>query len=139
MVFHIGCTSLYSYQQCMHKDSLFSVFSPILVCIFDNKKFWWVQGDTSLMMLSIFLWKLWLMDVFFGKMSIHILCPFFFSFGKIVFTMLSCMSSSYILDINLLLVIPLEKYLLSFNGCLFILLEVSFHVQKLLCSSIYLL
>lgn len=49
MVFRIGCTNLYSYQQFMDKDSLFSVFSPILVaCLFDNKKFWWVQGDTSL-------------------------------------------------------------------------------------------
>ena len=55
--------------------------------------------------------------VFFGKMSIQVLCPFF---NRIVwgFLILSCMSCLYILDINLLLVI-ICKYFLPFSRLCF--------------------
>ena len=48
------------------------------------------------------------------------------------FLMLSCMSSSYMLDINPLLVISFANIFSHSIGCLFILLMVSFAVQKLL-------
>ena len=60
--------------------------------------------------------------VFFEKMSIQSLCPFFI---WVVFLILSCMSSLYTLDINPLLDISFENII-----CLFILLIVFFAVQK---------
>lgn len=52
-------------------------------------------------------------------------------FYGIVFLMLSCMSSLYILDINLSLDISFTNTF-SFSSCFFVLLMVSFVVQKLL-------
>ena len=62
--------------------------------------------------------------VFLGKMSIHVLYPFlirWFDFG-----ILSCVSSSCILDINPILDISLANIFFHSVGCLFILLMVSF-------------
>ena len=44
---------------------------------------------------------------------------------------LSCMSSSYIWDVNPLSDIPFESFFFRSVGCLFILLTVSFTIQKL--------
>ena len=48
------------------------------------------------------------------------------------FLVLSCMSCLYVLDINPLLVVSLENIFCHSVGCLFVLLMVSFAVQKLL-------
>ena len=69
-----------------------------------------------------------LLYVFFGKILIQILCPFFNQTG---FLMLSCSSSLHILDIN-----PSsdESFANIFShsvGCLFVLLIASFAIQKL--------
>jgi len=52
--------------------------------------------------------------------------------GLFVLLMLSCMSCSYMLDINLLSVISFANNFSHSVGCLLILLMVSFAVQKLL-------
>ena len=74
------------------------------------------------------------MNVFFGELSLHILCPFFKR--VIAFWVLRRLSSLCILDVNSLLD-KLFMNIFSHNvGCLFLLLMVYFAVQKLLvqCS-----
>ena len=66
--------------------------------------------------------------VFFGEMSIHVFCPFFDFF---VFWMLSLRSSLYILDISPLSVVSFVNIFSHSVSCLFVLLTVSFPVQKL--------
>ena len=55
-----------------------------------------------------------------------------FLIGLFVFLALSCMSCLYILEINPLSVVSFAVIFSYFEGCLFILLIVSFAVQKLL-------
>ena len=55
-----------------------------------------------------------------------------FLIGLFVFLVLSCMSCLYILDINPLPVVSVAFILSPSQGCLFILLIVSFAVQKIL-------
>ena len=55
-----------------------------------------------------------------------------FLIGLFVFLVLSCMSCSYILEINPLSVVSFTIIFSHSEGCLFTLLIVSFAVQKLL-------
>ena len=55
-----------------------------------------------------------------------------FLIGWFVFLALSCMSCLYILEINPLSVVSFAIIFSHYEGCLFILLIVSFAVQKLL-------
>ena len=55
-----------------------------------------------------------------------------FLIGLFVFLVLSCMSCLYILEINPLSVVSFAIIFSHSEGCLFTLLIVSFHVQKLL-------
>ena len=55
-----------------------------------------------------------------------------FLIGLFVFLALSCMSCLYIMEINPLLVVSFAIIFFHSEGCLFILLIVSFAVQKLL-------
>ena len=75
--------------------------------------------------------------VFFERISIQVLCPFLNS--VIVFMMLRCMSSLYILNINFLSDTLFADIFSHSVGCLFISLIVSFAVQKLfvLCDLIW--
>ena len=87
-------------------------------------------------MLSIFFHVLpGHLYVFFGKMSIQVLCIFLF--GLFAFSTLNCYELFiYILDIKPLLVISLQIFspilLFSPKMVVFILLVVSFVMQKLL-------
>ena len=65
--------------------------------------------------------------VFFGEMSIQVLCPFF----KWIFKKLNCTTSLYTLDNNPLSDPPFTNMFSCLVGCLFVLLMVSFAVQKL--------
>ena len=67
--------------------------------------------------------------IFFGEMSIQVFCPFF---DWVVFLILSCKSWLYILDIDPLLVATFANIFFHSIGYFFILLMVSFAVQKLL-------
>ena len=91
---------------------------------------WW------LVMLSIFSCSCWPSVYLLWKMSIQVFCPFFnqivcfFGYQVIyyIYTFIFCYL--YILDINLLLVISFSNVVLHSIDCLFILLVVSFAVQK---------
>ena len=65
--------------------------------------------------------------VSFGEMSIQVLCPFF----KWIKKKLNCMTSLYNLDNNPLSDPPFTNIFSCSIGCLFVLLIVSFAVQKL--------
>ena len=69
--------------------------------------------------------------VFFGKMPIQVFCPFFDWVVCLFVFILSCMSSLYILDINPLLDISFANIFFHSVGSIFVLLMVSFAVQKL--------
>ena len=62
----------------------------------------------------------------------NVYSPYFDEKTVLIFLMLNCVSCLYILDINPLLVISSANILSHSVGCLFILLMVSFAVQKLL-------
>jgi len=66
--------------------------------------------------------------VFFGKISICIFCPFL---NQIFLLLLSCRSCLYILNVNPLSDVYFANIFFHSVGCLFILLMVSFAVQKL--------
>ena len=66
------------------------------------------------------------------KYFISVLYPFFYWIVWI-FLMPSCMSCLYILEISPLLVAAFANIFSQSVGCLFVLLMVSFTVQKLLC------
>ena len=55
-----------------------------------------------------------------------------FLIGLFIFLILCCMSSLYILEINLLSVASFANIFYHSKGCLFIMFMVSFSVQKLL-------
>ena len=57
---------------------------------------------------------------------------YFFFFGLFLFNTLSCMSCLYILEIDPLLAASFADILFHSEGCLSMLLMVSFAVQKLL-------
>ena len=69
------------------------------------------------------------LGVFFGEMSVHVFCPFLV--GLFVFWVLSFISYLYILDTNPLLDMSFANMFSHSVGCLFVLLIVSFAVQKL--------
>ena len=67
--------------------------------------------------------------VLFGEFSIQVLCPFLV--GLFVWLVLSSISSLYILEIKLLSDVSLANMSSHSVGFLFIVLMVSFAVQKL--------
>ena len=69
--------------------------------------------------------------VVFEKMSIEVSARFLI--GLFVFLIFSCMSCLNILDINPLSVTSFANTFSHSVGCLFVLLMISFVVQKLLC------
>ena len=69
------------------------------------------------------------LNFFFGEVSVHIMCPFLI--GLFAFWVLRHMSSLYILDVNPLLDMSLTNTFSHAVGCSFVLLMVSFAVQKL--------
>ena len=68
------------------------------------------------------------LHTFFGKLSVQVFCLFFN--WVLCFLILSCMCCLYILDIHPLSFISFANIFSHSVGCLFILLMVSFAVQK---------
>jgi len=125
----------------MHEGSLFSIPSPAFIAhrFFDHGHSEWCEmiphcsfdlhfsnNEWCWAFFHVFIIHQY---VFFGKISVYVLCPLF---DWVIFLVFSCMSFLYILEIILC---QLFHFLFIFSqseGCLFILFIVSFTVQKLL-------
>ena len=131
--FILWLSNIPSYM-CVYTHSHTTIFSMYLLmgidffhalAIINSAALWW-----WLLALSIFSCACWPLYVFSGKLSIQFCCTCFNML--LVFCILSYMSCSYILDINPLSVISFLNIFSHSLYCLFIVLMVSFAVQKLL-------
>ena len=129
-VFHSDCTNFHSHRQCMgvpffqhpHQNLLFIVF--LVITILTGVR-WYVTvvlifislmaGDIEHLFMSCWS-SVCLLEKCFFKSSANFLTTLF------AFLLLSCMSSSYILDINPLLDISFANIFSHSVGGLFVLL-----------------
>ena len=136
-VLHSDCIDLHSYQQCKRVS-----FSPyllqhlffidfLMIVILTGVRWYLIVVlicISLIVMLSIF-------SCFIGQLYVSLeKCLFrsaHFLIGLLIFLILSCMSCLCILEINPLSVVSLAIIFSHSEGCLLILLIVSFAVQKL--------
>ena len=139
-VLHSGCTSLHSQQQCERVPFSPHLLRHLLFVDFDGNHSHWCEMIPLVVLICIFMIMSDVEHLFMCWLAIYMSslekCLFgslaHFLFGSFIFLVLSCMSSCIFFEIKSLLVAWFTVIFSHSEGCLFILLIVSFVVQKLL-------